>query len=239
LSQKILKSGGGRHRGEPLGDLLGGDLAGRVGVRRDQPHALERRVVGDQCDHRVDVGAVVGHRDRHHLDAEPLQQREVPVVAGHRADEADLLLGAPRALGVDAALEPQVGEDVLHQGQARGPLGGELVELEAEQLREHRPELGHPGETAVVAGIHAVGGGGRRREREQPVGQVELLGRGLATRQVQLQAGRDQGVVRRLLGVAEGGQLGWGQLGQGLVLTHPPMVSEVGPPGPTRAVRQT
>ena len=222
---------GGRHRREPLGHLLGGDLAGRVGVGRHQPHALDRRVVGHQRGDRVGVGSGVGHRHRHHLDAEPLQQGEVPVVAGGRAEEAHRLLGAPGALGVDAALEPQVGQHVLHQREARGALGRELLDLEPEQLGEHLAERGDAGQAAVVAGVDAVGRRGRRGELEQPVGEVELLGRRLPAGEVQLEAGGHQRVVRRLLGRVEGLQVGAGQVGQfidgGLLLAHRTIVSDL------------
>ena len=87
----------GGHRGQPLCDLLADDRAAGVGVGRDHPYPLDARVLRGQLGHRVRVRSVVVHRHRHHLDAEPLEQREVPVVAGDRADEPDRLLLRPTA----------------------------------------------------------------------------------------------------------------------------------------------
>ena len=88
VPEDLEVGGGGRHRGEPGGHVLADDGARRVGVRRHDPHALDARVVGDEGGHGVGVGAVVVHRHGDHLDAEALEQREVAVVAGHRAHEA-------------------------------------------------------------------------------------------------------------------------------------------------------
>ena len=61
----------------------------RVGEDGHAPHALDGRVAGDEFLDEVDVGAVLEHRHRDHLDAEALADREVTVVAGRRAEELD------------------------------------------------------------------------------------------------------------------------------------------------------
>src|SRR5699024_3338345 len=78
---------GGLHRGQTAGDLPAARGPGRVGVGRDDPHALDRRVGGGESGDLLRVGAVVVHRHGDHLDAEILEEGEVAVVTGDRADE--------------------------------------------------------------------------------------------------------------------------------------------------------
>ena len=178
---------GGRHGGEARGDVLAADRAGRVGVRRHHPHALDGRVVGDQRRDGVGVGPVVVHGHGHHLDAQALEQGEVTVVARHRAHEAHLLLTAPRPLGVDAAEEQEVDQAVAHDRQARVAAGHDLIGLDPEQLGEDLAQLAQALEAAVVADVDARGVLRRRRQPQQGVREVELLRGRLATGQVELQ----------------------------------------------------
>ena len=92
----------------------------------------------------VDVRTVVVHRDGHHLDPEALEQGEVPVVAGHRAHEPDLVLLAPRPLRVDRAEEHHPDEAVAHDGQAGVAAGDDLLGLDPQQLGEHLAQLRRP-----------------------------------------------------------------------------------------------
>ena len=87
---------GRSHLDEPPDILPGIGDAGRVGVHRHAPHALDRRVGGDEFFDQVDVGAVLAHRHRDHLDVEAFGDREVPVVARRRAEELDLRFVDPR-----------------------------------------------------------------------------------------------------------------------------------------------
>ena len=168
-----------------------------------------------QLGHRVGCRAVVVHRHGHHLDAEPVQQGEVPVVAGHRADEPDLLLLSPGPLAVHGALEPQVGEDLAHHHQAGAAAGDDLLGLDPQQVGEHGAQLGDALQAAVVAGVdaglvdHAAG------QVQQLVGEVQLGGRGLAAREVELEPLGRQLVVRRPRLGEELGQLLGGTFGQG------------------------
>ena len=179
----------GRHGREAGRHLLAADRARRVGVRRHDPHALDARVVGHQRRHGLGVGTVVVHRHGHHLDAQALEQGEVAVVARHRAHEAHPLLPAPRALGVDASEEHQVDEAVAHHGQAR-------VAARRRSARA-RPTAARRTSHAARAGPRARRSCVRRRRRvagrggqaQQVVGEVELLGRGLAPGQVELSHG--------------------------------------------------
>src|SRR5215213_6220730 len=78
-----------RHRHQGVGDLLGIDRTGRVGVCGNDPDALDRGIVGDQLAHLIDVRTGFAEGYREHLDAELLAQREMAVVTRHRAEEAD------------------------------------------------------------------------------------------------------------------------------------------------------
>ena len=61
----------------------------------------------DQGGNGGGVRTVLVHRDGDHLDPIGVQHREVPVIAGDRADELDGLLADPRPRGVDAAMEQE------------------------------------------------------------------------------------------------------------------------------------
>ena len=118
---------------------------------------LTRRVVLDQRLDGGDVRAVVEHRHGHHLDAVRREHREVPVVAGHRADEGDLLLVLPRPRRVDAAVQQVLHEHVVHHRQARAAAGHQLVGVDPEQLGEQLAQLAQPAQPAVVAHVDPVG----------------------------------------------------------------------------------
>ncbi len=205
----------GRHRGQPAGDLLGDHRPGRVGVGRHDPDALDRRVVLDQRLDGGDVRAVVEHRHGHHLDAVRRQHREVPVVAGHRADEGDLLLVLPRPRRVDPAVQQVLHEHVVHHRQARAAAGHQLVGVDPEQLGEQLAQLAQPAQAAVVAHVDPVAVLDAVRQREQPVGQVELGDAGLAPGQVELQPPLLQPGVGRPLLLEVGRQRLGGALGEG------------------------
>ena len=132
-------------------------------------------------------GPVVEHRHGHHLDAVRREHREVPVVAGHRADEGDLLLVLPRPGRVDAAVEQVLHEHVVHHRQARAAAGHQLVGVDPEQLGEQLAQLAQAGQPAVVAHVDPVGVLDAVRQRQQPVGQVELRDARLAPGEVELQ----------------------------------------------------
>jgi hypothetical protein len=181
---------------------------GGIGEHRHAPHALDGRVGGDEFLDQVDVGAVLAHRHRDHLDAEALGDREVPVVTRRGAQELDHRLGDPRPWRVDAAVQQREHHRVVHQLQAGVVAGDQVLHRDTEQFAEDRAQLRQPVQPAVVAGVGAVpvavvvAGQG-----QQPVGQVELFGRRLAARQVQLELlGLQVGVVAPLQLVL-GGQL--------------------------------
>ena len=185
----------GRHRHQAGRDLVGADGTRRVGVRRHQPHALDRRVVLNQGAHGRDVRAVVVHRHGHHLDAELGQHGEVPVVAGDGADELDRLLLRPRPRGVGAAVREQPADDLVHHRQARVAARDDLRGVDAEQVGEDLTELGETLEAAVVADVGAGAVLVTGRQVQQPLGQVELVGAGLAAGEVELEALRLQVLV--------------------------------------------
>src|SRR5215216_7851077 len=78
-----------RHRHQGVGDLLGIDRTGRIGVCGNDPDALDGGIVGDQLTDLIDVRTGIAEGYGEHLDAELLAQREMAVVARHRAEEAD------------------------------------------------------------------------------------------------------------------------------------------------------
>ncbi len=174
-------------------------------------------------------GPVVIHRHGHHLDAVGREHREVPVVPGHRADEGDLLLVLPRPGRVEPAVEQVLDEDVVHHRQARRPAGDDLVGVDPQQLGEDLAQLAQPVQAPVVADVGAVGVDVAARQRQQLLGEVELLGARLAAGEVELQATILEGGVRRALLLEVGRELlrrALGQGGGGGLLGHPSIVPD-------------
>ena len=179
---------GGRraHLDQPANGFPGVGHTGGVGEHRHRPHALDRRVDGDEFFDQVDVRAVLAHRDRDHLDAQGLGDGEVPVVAGRRAEELDARLVIPGPSRIHAAVQHREDDEIVHQLEAGVVAGDQVRHRDAEQLAEYGPQFGQAVQPAVVAGVGAllvavvVAG-----QAQQLVGQVELLGARFAAGEVQ------------------------------------------------------
>ena len=96
------------------------------------------------------------HRDRDHLDAHRLGDREVPVIAGDRAQELDARLVLPGPRRVHAAVQQREDDDVVHQLQAGVVARDQVGHRDAEQLAEDGPQFGQAVQAAVVAGVGAL-----------------------------------------------------------------------------------
>ena len=83
--------------GETAHDLVRVRIAAGVGVLRDAPDALYRRICHEARD-LGDVRAILAQLDGNHLDAEVLAYGEVTIIARSRADELDALELAPGQL---------------------------------------------------------------------------------------------------------------------------------------------
>ena len=194
LSQKIRKSGAAAGiETSARVTVLGVDRAGGVGVRRDDPDALDGRILGDQLPDLVQVGPVRAERDGHHLDPVLLAEREVPVVAGHRAENL-------------------IGSCTHGSAESTVPLSRDKTSVSCmiARLALSPATSWSTGTLSSWAKISRISGspGYRRscgsrcrrirvvalaRQRQQLVGQIELGRRRLATGQVELQSPRDQG----------------------------------------------
>ena len=208
--------GGSRgHPGQARDRVVVVHRAGGVGEDRHAPHALDRRIVGDEPLDHVHVRAGRAQRHRDHLDAERLGDPEVAVIAGHGAQPPQRGLVLPRALGVGSAEEHRERQRVVHDRQARVVLRDQAVGVDPQQLGEDRPQLGQAGAAAVVADVgRARGVVPLARERQETFGQSQLLRRRLAARQVQRQSlVRQCRVFRRQLRL-EAGEFVVGEIGQ-------------------------
>ena len=131
----------------------------------------------------------------------------MPVVAWHRAQERDALLGAPRSRAAHHALEQRPGDAVVHQGETRIVTDKDLRGRRLQHRREQRARFGQALQHAVVArvvaglrGVVAVA-----RQGEHGVRQRELVRRGLAASHVEFQtAGAKRVVVGARGGVGSG-----------------------------------
>ena len=147
---------GGVHLDQPAHHFPGVHRTGRVGVHRNTPHALDRRVGGDQFLDEVDVGAVVMHRHGDHLDAEALGDREMPVVARRGTEELDDRLSNPGPRRVHPAVQHREHHGVVHQFQAGVVAGDQVGHRDAEQFTEDRAQAGQTVLATVVAGVGAL-----------------------------------------------------------------------------------
>ncbi len=178
---------GALHGSQAAHNLVGIGNATGVGVLGNAPDALEGGIVGHQLFNGIHVGAIFGHGDGYHLDAEGLGHAEVAVVAGDGAHELDLLQLAPRS-GTQGAEHPAAHNGVVHDVQAGvaehdGVVGG-IVEHGGHQLFG----LGQAVDHAVVADVGAGSGlaiVGGRQDVQHGHAEVKLVGARLAARHVQ------------------------------------------------------
>ena len=173
------------HTGQAAHGLSAVDVAVRVGIQRHAPDALHAGIGGELL-HQVHIGAILMHRHRDHLEAEIFGDGKMSVVAGHRAQEFQLLFHSPGMLAVRKAYTPAHIDHVVHQCERGVSAHDDLVLLHAHQLGKEAAGLGHAGQQAVVAGILTVFSDVFVLA-EQPVGQLQLFGAGLAAGHIQLQ----------------------------------------------------
>ena len=149
--------GSGVHGGEFLAGGLGEGHAGGVTEDRNSPHALDRGILDQFLDHGH-VGAVVGHGDVEHLEAEQFGDAEVSVVAGNRAQPFDLGLVPPGPLGIVGTEHEGKGDEVKHDVQAGGVAGDHVFDRQAEGLSPDGANVFDAGQAPIVAAVGAVGG---------------------------------------------------------------------------------
>ena len=175
------------HAGEAPHDFVGIRDAAGVRVFRHAPDTLHTLVgSGDALDF-IHVGAVDAKRDRNHLEPEMLGDREMAVVAGHKADPFHGIVLAPR-FRAQRTEGPEPRHRVEHHGQRRVAADNDVFRLVVEQIGHQAPCLGQPFKHAVVAAIGAVFGdaiGRRCQKRQHGHRQIELVGAGLSARHVQ------------------------------------------------------
>ena len=88
-----------------------------------------------------------------HLDAELLANREMPVVAGDRAEERDTRFFAPRTRAVAHALQQRKDDRIVHERQARVAPENHSLRRHTEDGRQKRTQFGEPLQVAIVAAI--------------------------------------------------------------------------------------
>ena len=165
--------GGGVHGGKFLAGGLGEGHAGGVAEDRNGPHALDRGIFDQFLDH-CHVGAVVGHGDVEHLEAEQFGDAEVSVVAGNWAQPFDLGLVPPGPLGIVGAEHEGEGDEVEHDVQAGGVAGDHIVDRQAEGFGPEGANVLDAGQPPIVAAVGAVGGAVvvHARQGQDGIGEV-------------------------------------------------------------------
>ena len=139
----------GAHRAEPSHCLVGIGLPGRVGILRDAPHALDAGI-GDQPLDHIHVRPLPRQRHGDHADAVFLADREMPVIARHRTEEADRLLVAPRRAAARHALQKREDDAIMHEREARIIADEDLVDRRAERIGKQSSRLRKPLRAAAV-----------------------------------------------------------------------------------------
>ena len=193
---------GRRHRRQAPHHGLGVDVAARVRIARDAPHALDRRIGGDKPLDLVHVGAVAGERHRDHAHAVGFADRKMAIVARHRAQERRPRLAvlrglAPRPLAAGHALKETPEQTIVHEREGGIVAGDDLRRRCTEDRGEERARLGQPLQIAVIAPVLA---GLARRvaiagQRQHRLRQRQLIRCRLAARHVQLQLARTKRLV--------------------------------------------
>ncbi len=185
---------GRRHRGGPPHRLGRIDRTGRIAVQGHAPDTLDRGIVAHLRLDEIEIRTVVAHRHVDHADPERRADREVAIVARHRAQERDL---APRRTARHAE-QRREHERVVHQFEARIAHRRDLRRRDVEQRGAELARLRQAERQPVVAAVDAVARQMARRARrvEARGREIELLGRGLAPRHVQAHPQLHEGFVR-------------------------------------------
>ena len=192
--------------------VVGKRVAGRVLVLGHAPDPLDGLIARNQPLHLVHVRPAVEHAHVEHLEAERPGDREMPVVAGHDAQETRLRrLAPPGRIAFQRSVEPGVQQVLVHEREAGVAAGNHVGCIHAEQRRAQAPRGRQAVEPAVVARIGAAGREvGAVQGALQSVRQVELLRARLAAGEIQLETARLQrGVLARERALG-GGKVGVG-----------------------------
>ena len=179
--------GSGLHPGQTADRLGRVAVAVGVGVDGHAPHTLDALVLLDQGLHHIHVGAVLGHGDVDHLEAEILGDAEMAVIAGHRAEELERVVVPPGTGRIHKTLTPAQVDEVVHQLQRRVAAHDHFFHVGIQQLGKEPPGLRHALQHAVVAGVKTILAN-VIVHLEHFLGQIQLLGAGFAAVHVQVQA---------------------------------------------------
>ena len=181
---------------KPPDGLIAVDDAVRVGILRNTPDALDRRVLYQGFD-LIHVRARRGHIDGDQLCAEALRYAEVPVIARGRAQEFYLVQFAPGFLAVQQAVGIGLGDGVVHQVQAGVASYEAFLRPAAENIGKERFCARQPGKAAVVAHIHSVRAAVCRigQDAQNPADEIQLFLSRLSAGHIQFQALGLQGLI--------------------------------------------
>ena len=153
-------------------------MAGGVGVFRHAPNTLDAVVFGDELFNHIHVWAIVIDRDIDHLNAKVLADREVSIVAGHGTKKFDCRRDCP-------PFRKSVFDVLVHQCQAAVAAHHNLCRGYTQQVCTKCSGLGYAEDAAVVPDIAAVLEQVEATQNAvEVVGQVQLLGRRFASRQI-------------------------------------------------------
>ena len=188
--------GSGLKLHELAGPLDAHAQARGVRVHRHDPDALDRGVRAGELRDLRDVRALPVHAHGDELEAQGCGELEVAIVAGDRAQHADGLAD-PRPRGARAAVEHCEAQRIPHERERGRALRQQLSGRHAQERGEDLPQLQQAGEPSVVAGVRAVRGAHvpGAHGRQQGIREVELCGRRLPARDVEVQTAGGEGLV--------------------------------------------
>ena len=130
-------------------------IAGRVAVLGHAPDSLDRLVLAHQLLDHVHIGAAGIRGNRDHLYAKILCDRKVPVIAGNRAKELDLVQLAPGRIAHDTVCHGS-GYSVIHDVQRGIAVDNDVVRIVLHHIADQDLCFMYAGQDAVVAAVSSV-----------------------------------------------------------------------------------
>ena len=162
--------------------------AGRIGVFRYAPDALDGFVFADQFFHDVHIRTGGSHRDGDHLDAEVFRDGKMTVITGHRAEELHLRQLAPGGVAHDT-VGPDTGNGVKHDVQGGVSVDDDVFGVVLHHVAQKLAGFLNAGQLAVVPAVCTVFTGqiGRRIQNVHHMhGKIQLIQAGNTPAHIQL-----------------------------------------------------
>jgi len=85
-----------------------------IGILRDTEHPFDGGVGFNERGHHLHIRTFVGEADRDHLNAEMLEDGEMPVIPGNRTEKGDLFFVFPGPVATRYTIQHGLNEHIIH-----------------------------------------------------------------------------------------------------------------------------